>query len=122
MNKSEILTGLKGAGYMATGNRRLGESLTKTAVDITAPVKRDRSPAIAAWSLSKRRENIAPLLTKIGKDIIDPLVKKTNAEMKSVRSKMKDRLTKSADTVTDTNPATELPKPKTVFRRPRFKR
>ena len=120
MNKSEIMTGLKGAGYMATGNRRLGESLTKTATDITAPVKRDRSPAIAAWCLSKRLENIAPLLTKVGKN--NPLVKKTNAEMKSVSRKMKDRLTKSAHTVTDQNPATELPKPKTVFRRPRFKR
>jgi hypothetical protein len=119
MNKSEIMTGLKGAGYMATGNRRLGESLTKTAADITAPVKRDRSPAIAAWSLSKRRENIAPLLTKIGKDI-KPLVKKANAEMNSVRSKTKGRLKKSSDTVTD--PTTELPKPKTVFRRPGFKR
>jgi hypothetical protein len=89
MNKSEIMTGLKGAGYMATGNLRLGESLTKIAADITAPVKRDRSPAIAAWSLSKRRENIAPLLTKIAKDI-KPLVKKPNVAMNSVRSKMKD--------------------------------
>jgi hypothetical protein len=69
------MTGLKGAGYMATGNRRLGESLTKTAADITAPVKRDRSPAIAAWCLSKRRENIAP--------------RKPKAEIKSVKSEIK---------------------------------
>jgi hypothetical protein len=120
MNKSEIITGLKGAGYMATGNRRLGESLTKTAADITAPVKRDRSPAIAAWCLSKRRENIAPLLTKMGKN--NPLVRKPKAEIKSVKSEMKDLLTKSGDTVTDTNQAPDLPKPKTVFRRPRLKR